>query len=44
MFEKELDKNVMSLTLVSGGQQREGCPPEPMRQSKIKSSKVTFYL
>lgn len=33
MFEKELDKDVMLLTLVSGGQPREGHPPKPMRQS-----------
>ena len=44
MFEKELEKNVMLLTLVSGGQPCDGRPPKPMRQSKIKSSKVTFYL
>lgn len=33
MLEKELEKNVMLLTLVSGGQPREGRPPKPMRQS-----------
>ncbi|MDY3284595.1 MAG: hypothetical protein SOX60_08825 [Prevotella sp.] len=33
MFEKELEKNVRLLTLVSGGQPRESHPPKPMRQS-----------
>jgi len=33
MFEKELEKNVRLLTLVSGGQPRESRPPKSMRQS-----------